>query len=110
MRFCGACGENVLQPAQATLHPQLDDAHVLCGTTGKRTLTYTRFTEAIAGRVSQAITTAEMIHSARVAAQVLADALDHHRDSEGAPCEVRAEGGWTDVAALLQPIQEALGD
>ena len=107
VRICGGCGENVLQPAQAALHPQLDGAHVLCGATGKRVLTYTSHVQR-AGALSQTVQQGDRLHDARVAAQVLADALDHHRTSEGAPCEVRSEAGWTEVAVLLQPVIDAL--
>jgi hypothetical protein len=101
-RFCGQCGKNVLQVGQREMHPDLDAAHVLCGVTGKRTLTYTTFIDATAALVEDPLVVAKR------ELEKVAAALTYHEAHEDTPCEVSTESGWVDIVDLLKPLVDAI--
>lgn len=100
-QFCGACGANVLQPGHGVLHPRLDDAHVLCGNTSQRALTYINPDDVPPPM-------RDPLADARRELEVVAAALTYHNLHEDTPCEVNTEGGWMDVIELLEPLAKVI--
>lgn len=99
--FCGECGADIELLGEQVRHPQLNVAYVLCGTTGKRTLTYQ-------SAVDVPPPPPDPVAGAREALAALITALEYHEVMESTPCEVRAVEGWKDVMDLAVEIGKAL--